>query len=300
METKNIGKQTGEFRPEDWPGFWDDHPTPGRERRAADGPPVNADSIPRPIVVSAKNFAKAHTYSRHHHDRAQLVYASRGVMTVITDSGLWVVPPQRAVWVPSGLDHEVLSKGPLSMRNVYIHPDAVAAAEDGGAPRLPRQCCVVPISPLLREMILHAARLPLLYDEDGPQGRMMAVMLDIVLDQVRALPITPLHLPLSSHRRLKPVMDALTDTPADRRPLEQWAGAAAVSARTLARLFVRETGMTFGHWRQQVRLMEALRRLAEDQPVTTVALDLGYGSQSAFIAMFKRTLGRTPGKYFGD
>ena len=293
MMTNNVEKRTPEY----WPEYWDDHLTPGRVQRSANAPPVNADSIPRPIVVSAKEFAHAHTYHRHHHDRAQLVYASRGVMTVITDGGMWVVPPQRAVWVPAGMDHEVLSKGPLSMRNVYIHPDAVDNADKGGA--LPRECCVVSVSPLLREMILHAARLTLLYDEEGPDGRMMAVMLDIVFDQVRALPVQPLHLPLSTHPRLKPVMDALTHGPADPRPLDQWARVAATSARTLARLFVRETGMTFGHWRQQVRLMEALRRLAEDQPVTTVALDLGYGSQSAFIAMFKRVLGRTPGKYFG-
>jgi AraC-like DNA-binding protein len=86
--------------------------------------------------------------------------------------------------------------------------------------------------------------------------------------------------------------------PADRRTLAAWARPAGASVRTLARLFTRETGMGFRGWRQQVRLLRALERLAAGEAVTTVALDLGYDSPSAFVAMFRRALGTTPGRYF--
>lgn len=245
------------------------------------------DSAPRPVVVRVREFAASHTVCRHSHRRAQLVYASKGVMTVTTDAGVWVVPPQRAVWVPGGTEHAVASQGALVMRNLYVDPDAA-----GG---LPRTCCVVTVTPLMRELLEHAAAIPLLYDEDGPDGRLMAV----VLDQIRALPVAPLHLPMPRDRRLRRIADALRDRPEDGRTLEAWAREAGASPRTLARLFRAETAMTFRQWRQQARLLEALRRLARGEPVAGVAFDLGYGSQSAFIAMFRKALGTTPGRYFG-
>jgi AraC-like DNA-binding protein len=215
-----------------------------------------------------------------------LVYASRGVLTVTTDHGIWVVPPQRAVWVPAGVSHEVGTAGAASLCTLYIDRSAVAG--------LPEDCCVVAVSPLLREMILHAVTISDGYDRKSAEGR----FIDVLLDQVRGLPVQPLHLPAPSDRRLQSIAHALTTTPADTRSLDTWAKTVGASARTLARLFVAETGMTFGQWRQQARLLEALRLLAAGQPVTTVALDLGYESQSAFIAMFKKALGTTPGRYF--
>ena len=207
-------------------------------------------------------------------------------MTVWTDQGLWVVPPQRAVWVPCGVSHQIQMTGTVSMRSLYFDP---AVRSD-----LPPQSCVVNIPPLVRELILHAMQLPWLYDETGPDGRIMAV----ILDQIRNLPVAPLHLPLPRDPRLKRLVEALAENPADGRTLEQWAGALGVSSRTLARRFRTELNMTYRSWRQHFRIIEAMKRLAKGEAVTRVALDVGFESQSAFITLFKKVLGQTPGRYF--
>lgn len=246
------------------------------------------DSVPRPIATRQNEFSHGHITDRHHHIRAQLLYGSKGVLTVETPVGIWVVPPLRAVWIPPMTDHEVSARGAVTMRSLCFDPSIICG--------LPTECCVVTVSPLLREMILKAVDLPILYDEDGPDGRFM----NVLLDQIKALSETPLHLPVTDHPNLRPIYQGLSENPADNRSLEEWARDIGASPRTLTRQFHKETGMSFRGWRQQVRLLEALTQLAAGAPVTNVAMDLGYDSQSAFIAMFKKALGKTPGKYFED
>jgi AraC-like DNA-binding protein len=250
--------------------------------------PATLFDNPRPIVTLASDYPRGHQIAPHHHARAQLVYASQGVMTVTAAAGSWVVPPQRAVWMPAGDTHAIRVDRDLSMRSLYIRPDAAAG--------LPGACRVVTVSALLRALILRAMTVPPLYDEDGPDGRVLRVL----LDELRALPSAPLHLPQPKDPRLKRVTDALLAEPADRRPLDAWARHAGASPRTLARLFLAETGMGFRVWRQRARLLRALVALADDTPVTTVAFDAGYDSLSAFIAAFKREFGTTPARYFRD
>ena len=242
------------------------------------------ESLPRPIVAFARELAPGQTIERHRHRRAQLVYAQSGVLTVTADPGVWVIPPQRGVWMPGGMAHSIRASGPVAMRSLYVE----------AAPILPKDCRVVNISPLLRELIRQAFLVPPLYDQDGPDGRLMSVL----MDQLEQLPVARLHLPAPSDARLKRITAALAKDPADRRGLAQWARTAGASSRTLSRLFVKETGMTFGAWRQQARLLKALEWLAQEMPVTAIALDLGYDSPSAFIAMFRRSLGVPPGRYF--
>jgi AraC-like DNA-binding protein/quercetin dioxygenase-like cupin family protein len=270
MEPKHFAKRTS--------------PSAARVIVPDDG--VDLDRTPRPIAWRVRDLAAGHVVARHRHRRAQLLYASRGVMTAVTDGGVWVVPPQRAVWVPADLAHEVRANNRLHLRSLYFDPGTV----DG----LPDRCTVVTVTPLLRELILAAVRLDPLYDPDGADGRLLAV----IVDQLRVLPAVPLYLPRPAEPRLRKVTDAIEAAPGDRRTLEDWARAAGASGRTLARRFVSETGMTFGQWRQQARLLAALARLADGEPVNRVALDLGYDSQSAFITMFRRALGTTPGRYF--
>lgn len=244
--------------------------------------------LPRPVGAMAKDFADSHFIPPHAHKRSQVIYASSGVMRVQTPQGAWVVPPHRAVWVPAGVVHDVRMAGAVAMRTLYIAPEAVRT--------LPDECCVVAVTPLLRELILRAVELPLLYDEHGAEGRLMA----LILDELRALPVLPLSLPMPADPRLLRICKAILDEPSDTRTLGAWGRQVGASGRTLARGFVRETGMTFGRWRQQARLLEALTRLAQDQSVTTIALDLGYDSPSAFTSMFRRALGRTPSTYFAN
>ncbi|HKW53958.1 MAG TPA: helix-turn-helix transcriptional regulator [Stellaceae bacterium] len=242
--------------------------------------------VPCPIAAMAKDFPNGSRVPQHRHARAQLVFAAHGVMVVSTGQGSWVVPPQRAVWMPPETEHAIRTWGQVAMRTLYVRADLAAS--------LPAKCCVIAVSALLRELVLRAVELPLLYDEAGAAGRVMA----LILDEIRALPVLPLHLPWPADARLKRLCAAIQHDPASARTLDEWGRGVGASGRTLARLFRQETGMSFGAWRQQVRLVDALGRLAAGQPVTDVALDLGYQSPSAFTSMFRRALGHAPTRYF--
>ena len=233
----------------------------------------------------ALDFEGPHRVAAHRHPRAQLLLAVRGVLRVVSASGTWVVPASQAVWVPPEVEHEVIAADSVSIRSLFVDP---RVARD-----LPQECRVVDVAPLLRELILQAVALGNDYPLKGPQRRLM----DVLLDQLHELPLAPLHLPMARDKRLLSIMEALLADPADARGLEVWAERAGASARTLARLFLRDTGMTFGEWRKQLRLLEAVDRLGQGQAVTQVALELGYQSASAFIAMFRRALGCSPGRY---
>ena len=243
-------------------------------------------NVPRPIVAMAKEFPSGHLISFHQHSRAQLLYASSGVMTVKTKSGIWVVPPLRAVWIPAHTRHQIEVSGNLSMRTLYIDPLYYSGPSEG--------CCVIAVSPLLKELILHTVGLPRLYPLEGQEERLLTV----ILDQISNMRIAPLALQIPSDTRLKKIYKHLSSNPEDTRTLEDWGKKVGATGRTLARHFRSETGMSFIQWRQQIRILEALKRLGMKEPVTTVAIELGYDSPSAFISMFKKTLGKTPGQYF--
>lgn len=248
--------------------------------------PEDIMDLPRPIVGMSKEFPSGHIIESHQHIRSQFLYASNGVMTVTTDEGIWVVPPLRGVWIPAQTLHQIKISGNLSMRTLYIDP--------GHCMDTPEHCCVVSVSPLLRELILHAVKMPSLYLLDSPEERIM----NVILDQIHYMDITPLSLPIPRDQRLRILFLKLSENPGDHRTLEDWGKLVGATRRTLTRLFQSEIGMGFGQWRQQIRILESLRRLALKDPVTTVAIDLGYDSPSAFISMFKKALGKTPGQYF--
>jgi AraC-like DNA-binding protein len=240
-----------------------------------------------PIVVRTYAFGHSagFTIPPHHHDWSQLIYASAGVMTVHTSYGSWVVPPERGVWVPAGVTHSIEMSGQVSMRTLYFAP--------GFAPRrLPGTCCVVNVSPLMRELILHAITM-------GALNRGIAVharLIGVIVDQIRTLPEAPLELAMPRDARARRAAELLRANPGP-SSLDGIARVAGASKRTLERRFRSETGIGLGRWRQQLRLLHALRLLAGGEPVTSVALEAGYQSTSAFISMFKRALGTTPFKY---
>lgn len=238
-------------------------------------------------TYAVRHFSK-HVIPIHAHDWHQLVYATEGVMWVHTAQGDWVVPPNRAVWVPAGIHHAIEMSATVFVQTLYF--------ADGMAGDLPDRCCAINVSPLLRELIRHAITLGHLDRNVAEHARMIAFL----LDQLRVMPAMPLQLPLPTDDRAKHAAEWLRAHPDDPGPIKQMAQRVGVSARTLERLFLTETGMTFRQWRQQLRLLHGMRLLAEGRPVTSVALDVGYDSPSAFIAMFKRTLGVTPRRYFHE
>jgi AraC-like DNA-binding protein len=234
----------------------------------------------------AVDYASGTTLDAHTHEWDQLVYASRGVMTVRTAQGAWVVPSRRAVWVPAHVEHTIRMSGTVAMRTLYFRI--------GDARGMPVTCSVLQVSPLLRELALHAVSVGIL-DANVPAH---VRLLGVIVDQLRADPVVPLQLSMPRDARALRVATYLDQNPGDARPLESLARRAGASDRTLERLFLAETGLTFGQWRQQLRLHAALRLLAAGEPVTTVAMDVGYESPSAFIAMFRQALGTTPRRYF--
>lgn len=242
--------------------------------------------VARPVAAMPKDFPPGHHIGRHSHERGQLLYATRGVMRVATDQGTWVVPPQRALWIPPGVEHEIRMSGAVAMRTLYIAPDTAAA--------LPPDCQVIEVSELLRALILAAMEESVEYDS-GSRGEAIAQLL---LHELRGVAVVPLHLPLPQDARLQTVCRRVQENLSADLDIETLARDAGMSSRSLARLFQRETGMGFLAWRQQARLAEALAQLSAGKPVALVASDLGYASPAAFTAMFRRSLGTTPGKYF--
>ncbi|HBR96726.1 MAG TPA: AraC family transcriptional regulator [Gammaproteobacteria bacterium] len=246
------------------------------------------EDTPRPLVIRVARRQLGDEIPTHSHRRGQLLYARCGLMTTDTEQGIWVVPPHRAVWIPSGLAHRVQFLKRTALCNLYLTPEV--------STHMPPTCSMVAISPLLAALIREASSYPTLYDESGEQGRLVAVL----LDQLASLPQAPIHLPTPSDNRLQRIAQAIQAEPNDTRTLGDWARVVGASSRTLSRHFRAETGMTFGQWRQQARLLCALRMLADQRTVGDVADALGYDSQSAFIHMFRKATGKTPARYFAD
>ncbi len=247
--------------------------------------PADYQRVPRAVAAMPKDFPDGFRIAPHSHERAQLIYATAGTMRVATDDGMWMVPPQRAVWMPSGVRHGIVMSSDVTMRTLYLREDAARV--------MPDACRVLPVSPLLRELIVRATELPLRYDEDGPAGHVVA----LILTELHGLQSLPLQLPMPRDPRLRGLCEQLLAAPGDQRTLGAWARTLNASTRTLARHFQNETGLSFGAWRQQARVLEAMGRLGGGAAVTDVALDLGYDSVSAFSAMFRRAAGASPSAY---
>jgi AraC-like DNA-binding protein len=245
-------------------------------------------SLPSQVTPLTYDFPHGQVVPEHFHPEDQLVYACRGVMTVRTAEGAWVVPAQRAVWIPARTPHSIVMSGAVSMRTLYLRAHLVR--------RLPRTCCVVNVSPLLQELVLHACSFPAL----NRRSKLQRHLIDVIVDQLETVQAIPLQLPTPSDPRAVRVAEALLRDPSNQCALEQICQKAGASKRTIERLFQLETNLSLGKWRQQLRLMRSLELLAAGEKTTHAALETGYSTPSAFIAMFRRTLGVTPGRYFGD
>lgn len=214
----------------------------------------------------------------------QLVYASTGLVRVTTDGGAWVLPPQRAAWIPGGVQRTTRIVRRASMRTLYFPVHLRMRAPT---------CQIFEVTPLVRELILHACRRAPLALDDGANARLIGVF----GDQLATLPVAPLELPNPPDGPAGVVASTLIDDPGTTRTTAQLASAAGASRRTVERAFVAATAMTVGQWRQRLRLLVALERLAAGEPVGRVATRVGYATQSAFGAMFKAQLGASPAAY---
>ncbi|WP_329004691.1 helix-turn-helix transcriptional regulator [Kribbella sp. NBC_00709] len=232
----------------------------------------------RPATTGHRPIEAGGGIEAHWHDRHQIVYAGRGVLSVTTDAGSWVVPATRAIWVPAGTIHQHRAYGETTLHTVGLEQNPLGLKAPSA----------LVVSPLLRELILTYTSDE---DESAERRRLHAVL----LDQLRRSPQRPTYLPTPRDARLVAVCDMLRDDPADARTLTDLGRLVGASERTLSRLCKADLGMTFPQWRTQLRLHEALRLLAEGESVTRVAHQTGWASASAFIDTFRRAFGHTPG-----
>ncbi|AGT09862.1 AraC family transcriptional regulator [Paracoccus aminophilus] len=221
----------------------------------------------------------------HSHPRGQLLHAISGVMVVHAAQGAWVVPPNRALWLEAGLEHEVHMTGEVRIHTVFL--------ADQQIPGLPARTSVLAVSPLLREVIVAAVRLP----PDAEESARAGLLLGLLVDELTVSDVLPLHLPMPKDERLRQICRSLQEAPADSRTAEAWGASLGFSGKTVHRLFAREVQMSFAQWREQARLLAALTRLAAGARIIDTAFDCGYASQSAFTAMFRRHFGVPPSAY---
>lgn len=239
-----------------------------------------------PHLMGGATVPRDQTVPLKSNTQDRLVYAGEGVITVITGQGAWVAPPERAVWLPAGMDYSVKVVATATSRSVDVDPKLQL--------RGPPQCELISIKPLLHQLIMEAYEAR---DEgDTPRNRLI---LSLILTEVRRAPALPVLLSFPKHPGLLRLCEAFVAKPAAQQSIDAWSGRLGLSRRTFTRLFRNETGLSFTEWRRQACLFAALPRLSAGESVTTVAMDLGYSSPSAFTTMFKQMMGVSPRRYLG-
>ena len=246
------------------------------------------EATPHAVIAVGNDYPADHLHPAHRHRRSQLLYGAVGTMIVETEQGAWVVPPQQGVWIPAGVKHSIRMLGHVTTRSVYVVP--------GASTRLPDRCQVVGVSPLLRNLLLVAVDLP----TDYAHGSRAEKIMSLLIDEIGEAPVLPLCLPFPAEARLAARCRRFMDSPTPHATIDEWSEALGMSRRAFTRLFRGETGLSFATWLRQACLLVAVPRLVAGQPVTTVALDLGYSSPAAFSSMFKQVLGMSPSACAAD
>ena len=245
----------------------------------ADIPPEFAPTPTHPIRVRSRPMPAGVRIARHTHAWAQVAYASRGVLRIGTTGTTWMVPPSRAIWIPPHVTHEVVIVEDAFLRTLYVNESVIPPGLDA--------CRVVEVSGLLREVIAAL-------DTPGLSAARERLLGALALDELTRSEPLPLSVPMPNEKRLRALCEAVIADPANADPLDTWASTVGASTRTIARLFRQELGVSFSQWRQQAILARAIPLLSQGRPLSHVAQELGYQSQSAFSAMFRRAFGASP------
>lgn len=241
------------------------------------------DRLPAPVIGIAALLGD-HDSGLHQHQRGQLLFTQQGCTRITLETQLCLLPPTRAAWIPCGVPHRAVMHQTVDYRSVYVSP-AIAA-------QLPTQVRVIEVSVLLRAVLEPMAMAP--FETDWGAGR-YAHLLALCLEEIQQVPEQPMLLPLPRDKRLAPLLANLESLPPTLQDLEMQVGA---SAKTIGRIFQRETGLGYQQWRQQWRLMRVIELLATGRSIGYCAFDLGFASDSALIAFFKGMTGATPRGYF--
>ncbi|MGR5063904.1 AraC family transcriptional regulator [Photobacterium sp. DNB22_13_2] len=240
------------------------------------------------VIATFTDYPEGREYHRHSHNKDQLVLPVFGAMTSEVEDGIWMVPNQSALWIPAGQIHVNKPSTKSCFHFVYFQSDLLQA--------MPQKCCTLFTTPLIRELIEHLAALDQFETPDNDSDRIM----DVLIQQLTTMQVQQLNFVIPDDQRLQTIANILRLHPSDRRTVGEWAEYVAMSERSLARLVVQQTGLTFGRWRQQLHVIKALQRLSDNVSVQATSDELGYESVSAFIRMFSKALGKSPGKYISE
>ncbi|NMG72830.1 AraC family transcriptional regulator [Parazoarcus communis] len=244
-----------------------------------------------PVFGVAVRYPAGYVVPQHKHPYGHLIHADRGLLRVEAESGQWLVPPTAAVWLRSGVKHRLVVPVALQAHGLFVREDVCTS--------LPAADCVVHVSSLLRELIMALAR----DNDSATSSKRMRLLGALLIEELRTPPILPLHLPWptdSADSRMQHVCQALLDNPGDTATAAGWANRLAMGDKTFHRRFLLATGMTFGKWRQQLRLMSSLTLLMQGMPITQVALASGYDSHSAYTTAFGKQFGQPPSAFAAD
>ncbi|MFK4789137.1 AraC family transcriptional regulator [Microbacterium sp. ZW T5_56] len=256
--------------------------------------PAPPASIPREVVehvgtevrrpflltTSARTSNQAESWPLHTHTEHELVWSDRGIVTMYSGGRRWTVTPGVGLWIPAGTPHEGSVGDKAAVRTTYFAPESWTRAW--------HEPIAVSLNPAVRQLLIHlrSARMTI-------EQRIRAQQ--VCMDLLQTADTVQLDVPVPRDPRLAPLVDAVLSDPADDRSLEQWASLLSMTSRTLTRAFSAEVAMSFARWRRLVRMRAAVGQLADGTSVKSVARRVGYGSTSAFVAAFHRTVGYTPG-----
>jgi len=240
----------------------------------------------RDIVVNHTVDPRDHVVHRHTHKRVQLLCPVEGLLQLETDLGAWMVPPGFGIWIPAGVAHRVRTIN-VRTSSLYFKPEAL--------PQPPRICRVIAVSPLMRELVAAAMRVPILYEKASRDDMLM----QLTLHEAARQPEVGLYLPMPPDPPLAALCQAFFKSPDQGASPAGWVARLHVSERTFHRRFRANTGMSFVAWRQRACVLVAMSRLSLGDSVTRIALDMGYESPSSFSFMFKKTMGVAPTQYGG-
>lgn len=254
-------------------------------KKAFSNEPLDLDKVSLPMFGLAIDdifHGKSHD---HKHIKGQLLYAVEGLLHVYLADQYFIVPPSRAVWIPSLVNHAINSSVKVKYRSLYF--------DCALFPNLPKVTAVIHVSFLLQSLILRACEFSTPYHEDSSEFRIARV----ITDEISRAVISPFSVPIPKERRLQKIFAYLKTHLANRDNIEMIAHQFGLSGRTLTRLCKKEFGVNFDEWRSQIKLIIAIGLLSEGQSTSDVSQALGYSNDSAFISMFKRLSGRTPSMF---
>lgn len=241
--------------------------------------------LPSPVYLRHDEFGADTHSAAHSHAWGQLNFVAHGVMELEIAGQRFISPPHYAVWIPPTTEHSCYNRQAIVYRSVYLALEHCVS--------LPSEPCTLVISDILKAILNDFAE----RDVKIPECEADIRLAQVVVDQLRVAQVQTRYLPYAQSPGLHSVLQALQADPGDNRPLVEWAREVHVSERTLARLCLRELGMSFGDWRQRMRFLAAIEALEGRRSVQEIAFDMGYSSASAFISMFQRLAGCTPEQY---